>query len=265
MEPLVITVASTNVNWTKQNSRFMPETPEEIAKDIILGYREGAAVAHIHARDEEGRPTFETIHFRKIVDLVRKECDIIIQLSTGGPPAPVEQKLAPIQELRPEMASFNIRGNLEEIEYNAKIMKELGVVPVIEAFNTEMIQTASRLIQRGLIDQPAHFELVFDLVSDSKKDVVEDCEEMFQRIKMLPPGSIWSRNRGAHNQLALDVLTLVLGGHVRVGLEDNLFLKRRKLARNSAQFVKRVCKLSKMLGRKIATVEEAKRLFNIVS
>lgn len=264
MDPLVITVASTNVTWTKKDSRYMPETREEIAKDIVLAYRDGAAVAHIHARDEDGKATFDTKHFRKIVDLVRKECDIIIQLSTGGPPAPVEEKLAPIRELRPEMASLNIRGDPEEIEYNAKVMKELRVVAVIEAFNIGMIETANRLIQKGLIHQPAHFELVFDLVSDSKKGLLEDYEEMLRRIKMLPPGSIWSRNRGAHNQFALDVMTIMLGGHVRVGLEDNLFLERGRLAKNSAQFVKRVSKLSMRLNRKVATVEDTKKLFKIV-
>lgn len=264
MDPLVITVASTNIKWTKKDSPYMPETPEEIAEDIVKAFQEGASVAHIHARDENGKVTFDPKHFRKIIEKVRRQCNILIELSTGGPPAPIEEKLAPIRELHPERASLNIRGSMEEIEYNAKVIKELGVVPVIEAFNMEMIETANRLIEEGLIKQPAHFELVFDLISDSKKDVLEDYEEMVRRIKMLPPGSIWSRNRGAHNQLALDVITIMLGGHVRAGLEDNLFLKQGRLAKNSAQFIKRVSKLSKTLNRKVATVEEAKKLFKIV-
>ncbi len=186
---------------------------------------------------------------------------MIIQISTGGPPAPVEEKLAPIRELRPDMASLNIRGTPEEIEYTANTMKELGVVPIIEAFNMEMIESANALIKRGLVEQPAHFELVFDLGTASEKTVLEEYDEMIRRVKAIFPGSIWSRNRGAHNQFALDIATLMLGGHIRVGLEDNLFLTPEQLARSSAEFVKRLKRLCVELNRKVATVEEAKALF----
>jgi 3-keto-5-aminohexanoate cleavage enzyme len=93
---------------------------------------------------------------------------------------------------------------------------------------------------------------------------LEDYDEMVQRIKAMFPGSIWSRNRGAHNQFAMDVITIMLGGHIRAGLEDNLFLTRGQLARSSAEFVKRVVHLSSELNRKVATVEEAKELFKII-
>ncbi len=128
----------------------------------------------------------------------------------------------------------------------------------------DMIETANTLIGRGLVEQPAHFELVFDLVSESDKNLLEDCHEMIRRIKALFPGSIWSRNRGAHNQFALDVMTIMLGGHIRVGLEDNLFLTGGQLAQSSAEFVKRVVHLSSELNRKVATVQEARKLFKIV-
>lgn len=263
MEPLIITVASTNTKWTKKDSPYMPETPEEIADDIVKAYREGAAVAHIHARDENGKVTFDPKYFRKIVERVRKQCNIIIELSTAGPSVTVEEKLAPIRELLPDRASLNIRGSNEEIEYTARVMEELGVVPVIEAFNLEMIEAANTLIKKGLIKQPAHFELVFDLVSESDKSVLEDYSELLKRIGLIHPGSLWSRNRGAANQFALNVMTIMLGGHIRVGLEDNLFIVRGELAQSSAEFVKRVQKLSRALNRNVATVEEAKQLFGI--
>ena len=264
MDPLVITVASTNVNRTKKDSPYMPETPEEIAEDIIKAATEGAVVAHIHARDETGKATFEPKYYREIVDRVRKQCDMIVQISTAGPPGPVENKLIPVRELRPDMASLNIRGTPEEIEYTARVLKELKIAPIIEAFNMEMIETANSLIQRRLVEQPAHFELVFDLVAESDKSVLEDYDEMVRRIKAISPGSIWSRNRGAHNQWALDVMTIMLGGHIRVGLEDNLFLEPGKLAKDSAEFVKRVVRLSQELNRRVATVQEARDLFRIV-
>jgi 3-keto-5-aminohexanoate cleavage enzyme len=264
VDPLVITVASTNVNRTKKDSPYMPETPEEIAEDIIKAATEGAVVAHIHARDETGNATFEPKYYREIVDRVRKHCDMIVQISTAGPPGPVENKLIPVRELRPDMASLNIRGTPEEIEYTARVLKELKIAPIIEAFNMEMIETANSLIQRRLVEQPAHFELVFDLVAESDKSVLEDYDEMVRRIKAISPGSIWSRNRGAHNQWALDVMTVMLGGHIRVGLEDNLFLEPGKLAKDSAEFVKRVVRLSQELNRRVATVQEARNLFRIV-
>ena len=195
--------------------------------------------------------------------MLSMNCDIIIQISTGGPPAPVEDKLASIRGLHPEMASLNIKGSTEEIEHTARVLKDLGVAPIIEAFNIEMIETANTLIEKGLIRQPAHFELVFDLVRDSDKSVLEDCEEMVKRIKAMWPGSIWSRNRGASNQYALDVITIMLGGHIRVGLEDNLLLPQGQLAQGSAEFVKRVKHLSEALNRKVATVRETKQLFKI--
>jgi 3-keto-5-aminohexanoate cleavage enzyme len=263
MDPLIITVASTNTKWSKKDSPYMPETPEEIADDIVKAYREGAAVAHIHARDENGKVTFDPRYFRIIVERVRKQCDILIELSTAGPSVTVEQKLAPIRELLPDRASLNIRGSIEEIEYTARVMEELGVVPVIEAFNEEMIATANTLIRKGLIKQPAHFELVFDLVNESDKSVLEDYGELFKRIGLLHPGSIWSRNRGAANQFALNVMTIMLGGHIRVGLEDNLFITERELAQSSAEFVKNVQILSRALHRNVATVEEAGQFFKI--
>jgi len=263
MDPLIITVASTNVKWTKKDSPYLPETPEEIAEDIVKAYQEGAAVAHIHARDENGKVTFDPKYFRKIVERVRQQCDIIIELSTAGPSVTVEEKLAPIRELLPDRASLNIRGNIEEIEYTAKVMEELGVVPVIEAFNLEMIETANTLIEKGLIKQPAHFELVFDLVNESDKSVLEEYGELLKRLRSIHPESIWSRNRGASNQLALNVITIMLGGHIRVGLEDNLFIRRGELAQSSAEFVKHVRDLSGALNRNVATVKEAKHFFEI--
>ena len=226
MDPLIITVASTNVKWTKRDNPYMPETPEEIAEDIIQAFEEGAVVAHIHGRDETGKVTFDPKYYRKIVERVHQHCHMIIQISTGGPPAPLEQKLDPIRELLPDMASLNIRGTPEEIEYTAKVLKELKVVPVVEAFNIDMIEKANILIERGLIEHPPHFELVFDLEWNWSKSLLEDYDEISKRIRAMRPGSIWSRNRGGHNQFPLDIMTILLGGHVRVGLEDNLFIKQ---------------------------------------
>jgi len=263
MDPLVITVASSNINWTKRDNPYMPETPEQIAGDIIKASEEGATVAHIHARDDNGRATFNPNYYRKIVEQIRKHRDIIIQMSTGGFSAPLEERLAPVRELRPHMASIDFRHTPEDIEYMATAFKELEVIPVIEVFHVRMIETANTLIKRGLVKQPAHFEFVFDLLRESNKKVLEDYDEMVQRIKAIFPGSIWSRCRGSDNQFALDVMTIMFGGHIRAGLEDNLFFASRQLAHGSFQFVKRIRELSAVLNRKVATVEEAKELFKI--
>ncbi|MBW1695686.1 MAG: 3-keto-5-aminohexanoate cleavage protein [Deltaproteobacteria bacterium] len=261
MEKLVITVAPTNTKWFKKDNPFMPETPEEIAEDVIKAYHEGAVVAHIHARDDLGQETFETKYFRKIVERIRTETDMIIQLSTAGAAVPFKEKLIPIGELKSDMASLNIRGSDQEIEYNAKFMKDNGITPIIEAFDLGMIKKANRLIEEGIIEQPAHFELVFDLESVPGKSFMEDAEEMINRIKAMWPGSIWSRNRGAHNQFQLDAMTIILGGHIRVGLEDNLFISPGQMAKGSYQFVIRTRKLCNALDRQVASVEEARKLF----
>lgn len=260
MEKIIITVAPTNTKWFKKDNPHMPETPEEIAQDAIAAYREGAVIAHIHARDENGRTTFETTYFRQIVDRIRAETDMIIQLSTAGAAASYQEKLIPIRELGSDMASLNIRGSDEEIEYNAAFMKDNGIVPIIEAFDMGMIEKANHLIETGRVRQPAHFELVFDLEGDSGKNFLDDMDELSRRVRALYPGSIWSRNRGAHNQFALDAVTILLGGHIRVGMEDNLSISPGQNAAGSAEFVRRVKKLCEMFGRQIATVEEARKL-----
>ncbi len=260
MEKLIITVAPTNTKWFKKDNPNMPETPDEIAADIVKSYQEGAVIAHFHARDDEGQETFDIGFFRKIVDRIRSETDMIIQPSTAGGTVSYKEKLLPIRELKSDMASLNIRGSDEEIEYNARFMKEHGIIPIIEAFDMGMIEKANRLIERGLVDQPAHFELVFDLESPPEKAFMEDLDEMLKRVKAIWPGSIWSRNRGAHNQFQLDAMTILLGGHIRVGLEDNLFIAPGQLAVDSAQFVRRTKELCKALGREVASVEEARRL-----
>jgi len=260
MDKLIITVAPTNTKWFKKDNPNMPETPEEIAADAIAAYREGAVIAHIHARDENGMETFETEYFRKIVEKIRSETDMIIQLSTAGAAATYQEKLIPIRELGSDMASLNIRGSDEEIEYNAAFMKEHGIVPIIEAFDMGMIEKANTLIERGLVQKPAHFELVFDLESEPGKTLLDDIDELSKRARALYPGSIWSRNRGAHNQFALDSLTIQLGGHIRVGMEDNLFITPGHHAANSTAFVKRVKKLCQTFDREIATVREAREL-----
>ncbi len=262
MEKLIITVAPTNTKWFKKDNPNMPETAAEIAADVIDAYHEGAVIAHIHARDENGRESFKVEHFKEIVDRVRGETDMIIQLSTGGSPAPYKEKLIPIYELKSDMASLNIRGSDEEIEYNAAFMKDNGIIPIIEAFDLGMIEKANRLIERGLVEQPPHFELVFDLVDTSEKPLLDDIDELSKRVRAIWPGSIWSRNRGAHNQFQLDAVTVLLGGHIRVGMEDNLFIAPGRKASGSAQFVRRVKRLCDLFEREVATVEEAKTLLH---
>lgn len=261
MEKLIITVAPTNTKWFKSDNPHMPQTPAEIAQDAIEAFKEGAVVAHIHARDENGQMTFETKYFRKIVERIRAETDMIIQLSTAGAKVPYKKKLEPILSLKSDMASLNIQGPDEEIEYNAKFMKDHGIVPIIEAFDMGMIEKANQLIEKGLVDQPAHFELVFDIESKPGKSLIEDFDELSRRIKALWPGSSWSRNRGAKHQFELDALSIMLGGHLRVGMEDNLFISKDKLATGSAQFVKRVKNLCKIYSREIASVSETKKIF----
>lgn len=260
MKKLIITVAPTNTKWFKKDNPNMPETPKEIAADAIEAYHAGAVIAHIHARDESGRMTFETEFFRQIVERIRAETDMIIQLSTAGAATTYKEKLVPVLKLKSDMASLNIKGTDEEIEYNAKFMKEHGIIPIIEAFDIRMIEKANALIEKGIVKSPAHFELVFDLEQNADKSLIDDTDELSRRVRALYPGSIWSRNRGAHNQFALDAFTILLGGHIRVGMEDNLFIAKDRYASDSAEFVRRVKKLAEVFGREIATVKET-RLF----
>ena len=263
MDELIITVASTGGKWKKIDSPYVPMTPEQIIEDVIEAFEVGASLAHIHARDEEGNPSFDPKYFTKIIDPIRKRCPILIQISTGHLEGKIQDKMVPLLKLKPDMASLNIKGPIEQICMAAEIMKEHGVKPVIEAFDVSMIETSKEFIKGGILEGPLFYEMVFDREREKPRPIILDVEDLVSRIKAMPKESIWSITRGGDNQLTLGIMATLLGGHVRVGLEDNLYLDSQELAKSSSKFVHRIAGKAKGLGRKIASVDEARKILKL--
>lgn len=263
MDSLIITVASTGGKWKRDDSPYVPMTQEQIIVDIVEAFNEGASIAHIHARDDAGNQTFDPKYFANIIENVKKQCPILIQISTGFLEGQIKEKMVPLLELHPDMASLNIKGTIDEVCMAAEKMKYFGVKPVIEAFDLSMIETSKELIKKGIVEGPVFYETVFDLERKAPVPVISDFEELISRLKAMPKERIWSITRGCDNQLSLGIMAILLGGHVRVGLEDNLHFDSQNMAKSSSQFVRRIVDNARSIGRKIASVDETRNILKL--
>ena len=229
----IITVACTGAWPKKENNPNVPMTPQEIADDVYDCWQAGAAVAHLHMRDDEGNGTMSADKFRETVTLLREQhpdCDIVLNLTTSGDLyATDETRQAHLEELRPEMGSYdcgsmnwlhsglfiNSPKFLEELGKN---MQEWGVKPEIEAFDPGMIGNAAYYLKRGVLKAPLHFQMCMGCangIPGSTKNLLFMVETMNQ----LCPGSTWSAFGVGHSAMEILYATVALGGQIRVGME----------------------------------------------
>ncbi len=269
MEPLIITAALTGAETTKEQNPNLPITPEEIAESAFECYKAGASIVHIHVRDKEGKPTQSVDVFRETMELIKKKCDVIIQVTTGGAVGtPAKERMAPL-ELKPEMATLTtgtvnfgddvFYNSPEYIKIFAQRMKELNVKPEIEVFESGMIDNAIRLAKEGLIEAPIHFDFVLGVPGAMTGGI----EELLYLSKRLPQGSTWTVAGIGRFELPLATHAILMGGNVRVGFEDNIFYEKGVLAKSNAQLVERIAKIAKLLGRPVADVDTARKILGI--
>ncbi|QDR83140.1 3-keto-5-aminohexanoate cleavage protein [Sporomusa termitida] len=271
MEKLIITIAPTGNVPTKAMTPYVPVTAAEIAKDIIACYAEGAAVAHIHARDEQEQPTCEVACFAETVKLLHAAgCPIIKQLSTGARGGKTGEARAEPLTLNPESASlatgssnFPASINANEprlIEYLAKVMLAKKIKPEIEVFDVAMINNAVSLQKAGLLRGP----LLFNLVLGVKGSLPATAKNLFFLIDSLPADAVWSVSVIGPQHVNLSAVAIALGGHVRVGIEDNVYYTKGVLATNRA-LVERIVTIAKSIGRGLATPADVKRIWGIAA
>ncbi len=266
-EKTIITIAPTGNVPTRQLNPHTPVTPEEIARDIYCCYLEGASIAHIHARDEGGEPTADPAVFKEIIDRVRDRCDIIIQLSTGargGGPVERGECIA----LAPEMASLTTGSSNfptgvnynppDLIENLARRMLEFGVKPELEIFDLAMIEGALNLLKKGLLQEPLHFNLVLNVPGSLKGTP----ENLFTLKKNLPSSCTWTVSAIGRSHKKLTAMALILGGHVRVGIEDVLQLEQNRPVSN-LELIRNVKAVAKMLDIEIAGPAEARAILGL--
>lgn len=274
MEKLIITVATTGAITSKESNPNLPLTPEEIADEVYASYLAGASIAHVHIRDEQGKPSMDPAIFARTVNLIRERCNIIINLTSSGGRGLVltdEDRFIHMQQLKPSMGSFDAGSlNLGDrpfintpqfLEKLAKAMLESGVKPEIEVFEAGMISNALRIAKKGLIKEPLHFQFV--LGAQGAMDA--SANNLVFLMNSIPPGSTWSVAGIGRMQLPLAAIAIVSGGHVRVGMEDNIFYRKKVLAKSNAQFVQRIVRLAEEFERPVANVEDTRRILGLIN
>ena len=273
MEKLIISVGITGSRITRQKTPYIPVTPEEIAQSGIEAWRAGASILHVHVRDPKtGLGTQDLSIFREVVDQIRGETDAILCLTTSGIPGrnlPTEERLTPLS-LNPELASFDAGSinmgenaflNLPEfLETLAKETLARGIKPELEVFEVGMVYTCLRYLGRGLLKPPLHFQFVLGTSAGMPATV----KSLLHLFEIIPQGSTWSVIGIGQGQLPMAMMGMVMGGHIRVGLEDNIYYSKGVLAKSNAELVERVVRIAKEFGREIARPQEARKILNLL-
>ena len=269
MEKLIITTALTGNVPSKEMNPHVPVTPAEIAADVDRCADAGACLFHVHARDHEQKPTLDPAVFREIALTIKRSApDVILQISTGARAGKDWDARANPIRLLPEMGSFTTGSNNlpgivyanapQFIEYLAKVFQETGVKPEIEVFETGMINNALFLQRKGLIDGPLHFDFVLGAPGAMPGSV----KNLLFLTESIPPGSTWTIAGIGRAEIPLATAAIVMGGHVRVGLEDNLRMPDGSPASNPT-LVEKVVAIAREVGREIATPAEAREILSL--
>jgi len=268
MEPLVITVAAVGAELTPEQTPHLPVTPQALAETAALCQAAGAAMIHVHCRRDDGSNTSEVTRFGEALEAIRARSELIVQFTTGGAIGMTAKERAGPLQLRPEMATLTcgtvnfgddvfensfpiMRGILAE-------MKRYGVVPELEIFDAGHLSNAKRLAAEGLLSWPQHVDFVLGVPGGLDASV----RNLVHLVDSLPPRCTWSVAAIGRDQLPLATVAVAMGGHVRVGLEDNIYYSKGRLARND-ELVARVARVAAELGRPVATPDEARALLGL--
>jgi uncharacterized protein (DUF849 family) len=273
----IITAAVTGAWPKKANNPNVPMTPSEIADDVYACWKAGAAIAHLHMRDDEGNGTMDTAKFEETVALIKErypDCDIILNLTTSGDiHADDDIRVAHVKKLKPEMASYDC-GSMnwlntslfinspKFLEDCGNLFQELGVKPEIEAFDPGMIANAAYYLKKGVLKAPLHFQFCMGCangITGSVKNLVF----MKETMEQLCPGSTWSCFGVGHSAMEIMYAAVAMGGHIRVGMEDNVMYAKGQLADSNAQFVERAARVIREFGNDVATPSEAREILGL--
>lgn len=269
----IITVAPTGAWPTKEHNPNIPMTPREIADDVYDCWKAGAAICHLHMRDDEGKGTMSLEKFRETVGYIRnfEDCDILINLTTSGDlNATDETRQIHLRELRPDIASYDC-GSMNWMHSSLfinhpKFLEELGqtmqtcnVKPEIEIFDAGMVYNSLYYVKKGVLKAPCHYQFVLGAAGGSTATV----ENLVYLKSILPEGSTWGALGIGHGHVPIMLAATAMGGHLRVGMEDNVYYSKGVLAENNAQLVRRAADIIRISGNEVATSAEAKEILGI--
>lgn len=284
----IVTVAVTGNLTTVAQHPGLPCTPKQIAQSALDAEKAGAAIAHLHVRYEDGRPSMELDHYRETVDRIRDAgSQLIINLTTGPGQrfvpdrddpkvaAPGTTLMAPMRRvehviaLRPELCtldlntmwSFNsaVINSPENVTIMAEAMREAGTKPELEVFDSGDIHLANELLTRGVLDSPPLFQIVLGV----KYSFAATPQTLHYARSLLPEGATWAAFGIGRHAFPFVAQAFLLGGHVRVGLEDNIYIRKGELARDNAQLVEKAVRIVDELGGAIATPAEAREILGL--
>jgi uncharacterized protein (DUF849 family) len=273
----VITCAVTGVLANRKQNEGIPYTPGEIGEECRRAYEAGAAVVHIHARNDDGSPTFSPATFAQIKEEVRKRSPILLNFSTGTILDDVSDQCQYIREVKPQIAAMN-SGTMNYAKYSRsrkgmvfdmvfsntyekmikmlEAMKEAKVNPELECFDTGHTHGLWPLIDMGVLEPPFQYSFIVGVLGGIPPTV----ESLQLQTKIRVPGTEWEVIGISHGHWRMLGAALVLGGNIRTGLEDHLYLPSGEMAKSNGEMVEVAARLCRDVGRRPATVEEAKQI-----
>jgi uncharacterized protein (DUF849 family) len=283
MNRTIITAALTGVLTTRQQSAAIPYTPEEIAEETWRSVEAGASIVHIHARQDNGAPAYDVETYARIDAAVRARCpDVIINYSTGAVGISREDRIGHVSALKPDMAALNM-GSMNyaiyssktksfyhdhvfanpfaDIRYFLEAMNAAGTRPEMECFDSGHIHNSAPLIDLGLLRPPYQFSLIMGVLGG----IPATTKNLVHQVDMLPPQSFWQVIGIGLKQWPLVAAAITMGGNIRVGLEDNLYVAPGQLAQSNGELVAKAAGLVRMLGGEVATIAEARQMLGLTS
>jgi len=268
MKPLIITVAAVGAELTPEQTPHLPITPEQLGETAALCEAAGAAMIHVHCRDDAGRNTSDVARFGAALAQIRARSALLVQFTTGGAIGmTVAERSGPLA-LKPDMATLTcgtVNFGDDVFENSFPIMRGIladmrryDVTPELEIFDAGHISNAKRLAAEGALALPQHVDFVLGVPGGLDASVRNLC----YLVDSLPAGCTWSVAGIGRAQVRLATVAIAMGGHVRVGLEDNIYYTKGRLARND-ELVGRVARIASELGRLVATPEDARRILRL--
>ena len=296
MNKTIITAAITGAVHIPSMSEYLPVTPQQIIDDAVAAYEAGAAVVHIHGRKEKnGEPTGDPEIMKNIVEEIRKRCNVVIGITTGGAIGmSSEERLAAVPFCKAELASCNAGSvnfcfspiadkikipkydweipfvkntydlpfvnTFQGIEDYIKVMGENGTKPEFEVYDVGMINNIAYFMKKGLLKGPIYLQFVLGIMGGLPATVDNLLFLYNTAKKQLGDNFVWSCAAAGKDQFNIVTTAVILGGNARVGLEDNLYIKKGQLAKSNAEGVKKIKEIVELLGKEIATPEEARKI-----
>jgi 3-keto-5-aminohexanoate cleavage enzyme len=275
-DKVIVSCALTGAVTTKKHCPAIPYTPEEIGEEAKRAHDAGAAIVHVHARSDDGAPTWDVEVFRRIQEEIKKRCPVLINWSTGGL-GPMEDRVLHVLELKPHIAALNMgsmnyakwrkdrkefafkfifANDFDDIIAYGRAFQKAGAKPEMECFDTGHVASHEVLEDLGLLEAPYHFSFVMGVLGG----IPATARHLAFQAENVPRGSRWKVVAISKAQWPMCMAALSLGGDIRVGLEDNFYLPSGEMAKSNGDLVEQAASLVKISGRAMASVDETRQI-----